>query len=223
MKYTTTVALVLVGTGVIATAALSSRSLHSRPAEGATSRGASSEVAALHAEIDSLREEVAGSRRIANVAALAALRTGAPAASAAPVASVPPPEPMRGPTSAEIRKVANDAFVQETKDVAWASHSEPIVKQDVLRNLPEGSEVGTLECRTSMCRVELVQPGASYQAYARSLVTSTRSWDGPIIVSAKDWGEGERTSVVAYFIKSGEDPIGERWTQQQVSDEGRIQ
>ncbi|MBX3193456.1 MAG: hypothetical protein KF819_41120 [Labilithrix sp.] len=79
------------------------------------------------------------------------------------------------------------AFVAEPRDGAWAPEARRLVDSRFRALMPIGSSVRTVECRSTMCRVETEHSSLSeYNTFSRAAFADpkTRVWDGEVFTTA---------------------------------------
>jgi hypothetical protein len=195
--------------------------------EPASNGPESAELRKLREQLRQLEGSVAGSERLAreaqatarNAQAIASQRMEAPPAptrGSGPAGqggsdegiptkdSMPlPPEP----SPREIAEQMDERFFGEWIDPGWRHEATP--RAEKLRaTLPEGARVVSLECRSSMCRVEMSHPNLeAFQGFVReSLLGSGREWDGPLMATLmSDPGQPGEVRAVAYLAREGAD------------------
>ncbi|HSP77097.1 MAG TPA: hypothetical protein VLQ93_01110 [Myxococcaceae bacterium] len=121
----------------------------------------------------------------------------------------PPP-----PSTEEIITRMDARFFGEGFDPSWSYEARERAEQLGTR-MPEGSRVVSLECRSSMCRMEMSHPNLeSFQDFMqKSLLGGESEWDGPFMAGLKgDPGQPGELVAVAYLARAGADlspPPGE--------------
>jgi hypothetical protein len=118
---------------------------------------------------------------------------------------VPPPPPMRPPpaTFEQSRKKVLAAFDEEPVDAAWSGRAERTLDEVMRQHLPANSRVKALDCRATLCRVELVHRSAADSGpFMRS---GLRTWPGSVFV-ASETQEGSDYVVTLIASKEGTNP-----------------
>jgi hypothetical protein len=134
--------------------------------------------------------------------------------------TAPPPDPARRkpPTRIEsfapIRDGLEAVFQSERVDASWADGARSIAENGLASRLPEGSRLGVVECRTTVCRVESVHD-SQLQASKFSRDTfadhNKRPWKGSYATGliAEDKTTGQVTMVTFLLRESAELPLME--------------
>lgn len=177
------------------------------------------ELQRLKAQVRELEASVATSERLAREAQVAAR------AASARVETLPAPEPAPEETadarpSGEDTKAAprevdpnevveklDARFFSEALDPGWSGEARQRA-QRLGGLLPEGSRVVSLECRSSMCRLELSHPSLeSFQGFVREgLMGTGNDWDGPFMAALTgDPKQPGGVQAVAYLARAGAD------------------
>ncbi|WP_223642584.1 hypothetical protein [Corallococcus sp. EGB] len=142
-------------------------------------------------------------------------RAQAPAAAKAPGAAeadgaeapdeVPPPPPMRPPPPSfeQSRARVMTAFSEEPVDSDWSGRATQTLNETLRQHLPSSSHVKALDCRSTLCRVELVHRSAADSA--PFLMEGLRAWPGSIFV-ASEVQEGTDYVVTLIAAKEGTRP-----------------
>ncbi|NMO13436.1 hypothetical protein HPC49_08745 [Pyxidicoccus fallax] len=163
------------------------------------------ELRRLKQQVRELEASVAGSERLAREAQVTA--RAAQAAVGPRVETSPAPERGAGavepagagspsaegadavppePTPEEVVARLDARFFGEEVDAAWSRDALPRAERlGVL--LPRGARVVSLECRSSMCRLEMSHPSLeSFQGFVREALLGTGNpWDGAFMASLK--------------------------------------
>jgi hypothetical protein len=95
-------------------------------------------------------------------------------------------------------------FASESKDLGWAPTAEHLARvrlQDLLR---DGSILHSVECKTSMCRIESEHKSETiHQAFIRAaFVNAPRPWNGALFVAPS---EGPQSVRVLFMWREGYD------------------
>lgn len=64
-------------------------------------------------------------------------------------------EKTRPPNNAEVAEQFRNAFVRERVDSAWSGGASAQIREALATHLPPGTSIRELECRQTMCSVEL--------------------------------------------------------------------
>jgi hypothetical protein len=147
----------------------------------------------------------------------AALRTGlanlrvaapAPAAPSQPAPEVPPSpvaQPAKQHSGAEITDHYDAAFTVENADASWAADARRQAETRLKAILPEGSSVRSVDCRSSMCRIETSYGDrAQLSQFMRTAFSSPASgiWNAPMYSHLVS-DEGGQVVVVSFLAREG--------------------
>jgi hypothetical protein len=119
-----------------------------------------------------------------------------PAAAAASVRTPPP-------SHEEYVAFVGSRFAAEPVDRAWNAGLD--LTQKLSRSLPQGSSTRSLDCRSSMCRLETSHHGAdAYRKFTESFTLlggGTPLWTGPAVfqVTHQPARDGDELIAVAYL------------------------
>jgi hypothetical protein len=185
-----------------------------------------------NAEMDRLRgdlaslakaQEAAQRRAAAEVAALRRSMVGAAPviatpASAAPAPAATPAEPAARQAAprrlevGELRGRYEDRFAHERPDPDWSRNAEAEVQATLASKLPATSELRSVQCRASLCRVETVH--ASNEAYNQFFEASFMSanpnkqpWNGGVFSAPLGDQLDGRVAFVSYLKREVETPM----------------
>ncbi len=174
---------------------------------------ASEEVAQVRTELADLREHVEQSRRLAVSAAqgTAAARLE-PAAAPTQQAAQAPTEllpPKSAPSDEEVRARLTSHFTSESTDPAWSKPALSLISGHIQAGLPAGSQITSIECHRTMCRVE--SKHSSLEVYDHflndALLFPGGGWAGPIMVQVANPAAGAKdVTSVAFLLREGVDP-----------------
>jgi hypothetical protein len=104
----------------------------------------------------------------------------------------------------EMKAHVEALYFEETVDRAWASIAEVTLLKGLEKIMPEGSRAERVECKSTMCRIDLVHqdtslgPGLFFRQIANE-----RPWNAPIHTTAP---EPDASGVVrnnAYIAREG--------------------
>lgn len=90
------------------------------------------------------------------------------------------------PEYSEIRGQMEVIFDQEHTDPSWASNADTLARERLRATLPPGSDVRSIDCRTSMCRIETSHRAIDdYQKAMHDafMEPTKRPWNGGIFSS----------------------------------------
>lgn len=117
--------------------------------------------------------------------------------------NAPPPEPQ----AAEVIEQMDERFFSEPLDPGWSQQARRRVEQ-LGGMMPKGARVVSLDCRTSLCRMEMSHPNLeSFQDFVRQgLLGGGYEWDGPVMAAVKgDPHQPGELLTVAYLAREGTD------------------
>jgi hypothetical protein len=170
------------------------------------------EVARLRAELEELKQSVKISEKFARVAVQSVATSRA-----APIDSKPeqgskeseaargaPPRRI-GPDENEIAKRLEQRFSDEKPDPSWSPASQRLITEHVRKGIPTESQVRSIECRRTVCRVESQHP--SMEVYKKfvddALLFPQGGWDGPVMTSILS--RSPEVRALGYLFRPGED------------------
>ena len=109
--------------------------------------------------------------------------------------------------AAEAHQTAVEAgFAAENVDRAWAAEVRQDLREHVAALLPPSSSLGDVDCRSSMCRMEMVLPdvAAERRFSQRAFLSSeSRIWDGAVFVMPGQANPDGTLGVVWYLGRKG--------------------
>ncbi len=109
----------------------------------------------------------------------------------------PVPQPEVEPVPLEVKLEA--AFAQESVDAAWAEATSEVMVQQWLPILPPGSRLNDVDCRQSMCRVEIQHNQVEgHEAMMDKVFSGRVFWPGPGSYDLVTSDSGQ-VSTVAYL------------------------
>ncbi|MGE6757449.1 hypothetical protein ACQKGO_05500 [Corallococcus interemptor] len=171
------------------------------------------ELQRLKAQVRKLEASVAHSEQLAREARATASRVApgqSPEALGPPDAGLKieevaeaPPEPA--PDEEVARMDAR--FFSEGVDTAW-SHAATRRAERLGAVLPPGARIVSLECRSSMCRLQMSHPSqdAFRQFLREGLMEDADAWDGPFMAALTGTpGRSGEVEAVAYLARAGVD------------------
>jgi hypothetical protein len=125
-------------------------------------------------------------------------------------------EPAQSVESDEAQKArywshVDSVWENQEVDRAWAPDRQ--VSADIARVLPSGSRLNALECRTSMCRIELAHPDIdTHNEFMMSALVPPASmapgqefrpvWQGMTMFKVEKPEPGKPLKTVAYFVRA---------------------
>ncbi|MCP3100046.1 hypothetical protein LZ198_14310 [Myxococcus sp. K15C18031901] len=177
---------------------------------------------ALESQVRELKAAVAQSTRTAQEAQAAAqaARLSGPRAEPSATAGVgsggagaTPPGASREDAAAPPREATPDdavlrldaRFFGESVDPTWRRDAEQRTER-LRAELPRGVRIVSMECRSSICRLEMSHPSLeSFQKFIRDrLVDDVATWDGPFMAAVKGpAGNAGEVEAVAYLARPG--------------------
>jgi hypothetical protein len=117
--------------------------------------------------------------------------------------SAPPPEVR----AEEVLEQLDERFFSEPLDPGW-SHEARRHAEQFGGTMPKGARVLSLECRSSLCRMETTQPNLeSFQDFVRQgLLGGKHEWKGPIMAAVKSApNQPGEILTVTYLAREGVD------------------
>ncbi|NOK39679.1 hypothetical protein D7W79_40845 [Corallococcus exercitus] len=118
---------------------------------------------------------------------------------------VPPPPPVRPPPPSfeQSRTRVFNAFAAEPVDGDWSARASRTLDDAFRAHLPATSRVKSLECRATLCRVELVHRAQT--DHGAFLMNGLRTWPGSVFI-ANEAQEGDDYVVTLLASKEGTRP-----------------
>lgn len=108
---------------------------------------------------------------------------------------------------APLRDVMEAEFVAEQADPAWALEAKRLVHNGLLEQVPEGSQIQEIDCRSQMCRVEsthMNRDSANRMVELALLDPEKRPWNGSFSTGLVREDEvGGPVTMVTYFMREG--------------------
>jgi hypothetical protein len=99
-------------------------------------------------------------------------------------------------------------FSAQRVDASWAGTAQNLASERLRATLPEGSEVRSVECRASLCRIETSHTDEQrYESFVRQtfLDPKTQLWNGGLFSTTLDDGQSEgRLVMVSYLAREGQ-------------------
>jgi hypothetical protein len=120
----------------------------------------------------------------------------------APTASAP----QRAVTSEEVRDHYEISFIGENVDAAWSQKARGLASERLKVTLPDSSAVRSIDCRTSMCRIETSHADLDHyrQFVQKSFMEPESSiWNAATYSSIIDDSSGNLV-VVSYVSRDGQ-------------------
>lgn len=171
------------------------------------------------AELADLREELGRLARETDRTTTALRSTRAPAAAVAPRAEEPPeareqddgaveeasvedsqldPAEESRARQLEIQDSLEAAFTTESYDAGWAREAQNQAEELVRASLPAGSAVRTLDCRQTLCRVELDHQDLRSHREFVGHFDERMQWTGPAAILYDETVPG-KVATIAYL------------------------
>jgi len=182
-----------------------------RPVAADGSAASRADLRRMQSELERLRSDLASAERRIAVLEIVTPEPGAasPATAASPAAADGPGEAANadeGSSDEHQRAAIAHAFDAEADDPSWNPDAE--IQGVVQASLPAGSTVRSLQCRSSLCRVETSHPDQPAQAaYVSSLSIprpgSTRPFKGVRFDAAERSADGRELRSVTYLVRRG--------------------
>jgi len=173
-------------------------------------------LAAIEHQIETLRLESSNTVREPTWAP-AAMRAlvGARAAASSPLVAdhdpaaaksapdTPPPAPELEP--AHMRETYDRVFAAESRDPAWSDEAKRTTSSKLPTYMPDGSTLRSIECRTSMCRLEIQHKNRDlYWKFVKAALMDSggQFWSGAVstLPVSEDPDDG---SMVMYLAREG--------------------
>jgi hypothetical protein len=121
---------------------------------------------------------------------------------AAPTASAA----QHAPTNEEVRDHYEMSFIGEYADAAWSQKARGLASERLKATLPDSSAVRSIDCRTSMCRIETSHADLEHyrQFVQKSFMDPESSiWNAATYSSITDDSSGNLV-VVSYVSRDGQ-------------------
>ena len=120
--------------------------------------------------------------------------------------SIPAPAPAASPPPVEPNVRLASAFVAERPDPAWTEAANRLADARLGAALPASSALRSVECRSSLCRIETVHPDMEHyqRFFQRAFVDQdTRAWNGAVTTAElTEAGDGS-VHVISYLAREG--------------------
>lgn len=114
----------------------------------------------------------------------------------------------RAPTEPEDVPVAlESAFLEEGADPIWSREAERTVQEKLKRAIPKAADVRSIECRSSMCRIETFHQNAEdYERFLHDAFKDpeTQIWNGNAFSTSSRVDERGGRVIVSYLAREGE-------------------
>jgi hypothetical protein len=106
----------------------------------------------------------------------------------------------------QVRVLA--AYGDEAPDAAWSRDAERKLDALVRGRLPSGSHLKSIECRSTMCQVEVTHRDANVGG--TFLMEGFRGWPGSLFVAGEKEIQGELAMTIIAAREGTEPPMGPR-------------
>jgi hypothetical protein len=175
-------------------------------------------------EVDELRGSVQALRRAVDATdrdvALTAARTARAPRPAAEAPASPPPSteepataatsgpPARPPTidAPTLRAHLDTRFERQFADAGWSATARVQLEQRLASLMPPQSTLKSVECKETMCRIEMVYGDlAQYQAFMRQLTPDALPWNGTLFSSRVGDASERPATIVAFLSREGQE------------------
>jgi len=111
--------------------------------------------------------------------------------------------PRLSANAEDYRSYLQRQFLQQALDVSWASQAKSGLDTGLGHLLDKRSSVTSIECRSSLCRVELThQDERAYASFADVFVKS-QVWKGPGFFSKQGETRGGEWIMVIFLAREG--------------------
>jgi hypothetical protein len=121
-----------------------------------------------------------------------------------------PPQAKRPPPVSyeQSQALVLAAYSGEAEDAEWSRDASRKLNTLLHSRLPGGSRVNTLECRSTMCQVEIAH--TSPEAHGEFLMNGFRGWRGSVFVAEEKQEHGELVVTLFASREGMELPLGPR-------------
>lgn len=134
-------------------------------------------------------------------------KAGAAAPSTRTERGRPGPAASRTESFAAIHDTMEAAFVGETMDTSWARGAHKTAESSLSRHLPDGSRITSIECRSTMCRVESTHShGRAADRFVNDALgePDRTPWNGSFATGAIAEAEANGSvTMVTYLMREG--------------------
>jgi hypothetical protein len=172
-------------------------------------RSEASRIAALEEHLSQMQDTVAlqGARAAQAFANPTQNRESPAPATAAPEA---PPAPTAPAVSmGDMQDAVESKFVSDKQDVSWSRPAADRARTTILALLPEGSRLDSIDCRASMCRVEVTHPDerSFHQFTLAPSRALDRAWPGSSMVALLRTEPNGEVVSVSYLGREESGPL----------------
>jgi hypothetical protein len=163
-----------------------------------------SDVASLENEVKALKQALAEVAARPDRRIEVPVRVEQPGPGVAQQAATPPMG--KQPTTDELRDSVEAKFVSQSVDPTWSKAAQVQAGDGVTRALPLDSRLLSVECRTSMCRVETSHKDmTSYREFVQhTLMSPDFGWDGPKMATVTKTDSNGGLTTLEYLGRPGE-------------------
>jgi hypothetical protein len=115
--------------------------------------------------------------------------------------------PGGAPSAAEVAMRMQAAFSSEGPDRDWSEKTQQATQEKISAMMPNGSAVRSVDCRASLCRVEMSHEGVDdYRQFVRGAYLSPESgvWSGPTFTTVLERPAGGGLVAVSFLAREGE-------------------
>ena len=119
-------------------------------------------------------------------------------------------EPVSTPTkkaltSEDIRDGLNVHFYGETVDSSWSRTARQAFQARLIDALPAGSKLGSVECKSSMCRAEIWHPDLeAHREFIRTGFSSpTKPWQAATNVTLGEKPDSGKVTSIVFLAREG--------------------
>ncbi|NTX14744.1 hypothetical protein HUA76_28530 [Myxococcus sp. CA056] len=140
---------------------------------------------------------------------LAPVRQASPTAAVAPAHELdeplPPPPPAAVPFDANAARAhVERTFEHESSDSGWASEAQREIRENLSSHLPATASVRDLDCRATLCRLEVDFPvETDFQEAMGRPGAMARLWKGPSMARIDRDSTRGSVTVVGYLVRPG--------------------
>ncbi|HEX3478473.1 MAG TPA: hypothetical protein VHT91_25805 [Kofleriaceae bacterium] len=180
-----------------------------------------SETEQLRSSVRALSQSLDQTERAVARAAVAPLRTlqgvdhetpepgPSPREAAAPVQqpSSAPDEPAKQPPidPATLRTHLNARFDRQADDPAWSAAARGMIETKLASAMPPASVLRSVECRETMCRIEMVYDDlAQYHAFVKRMTPDALPWNGTLFSTPLGNLSDGPVTFVAFLSREGQ-------------------
>jgi hypothetical protein len=168
------------------------------------------EIAAMERRIAAIDGAMSATGQRVSALSLAEARTAIIAqAGALSAAPTDPPKPAESApatpkmTSQEVEAHVASAHAAEAVDRAWAPEAQRTLLAGLREDLPARSSLHRVDCRTSVCRIEVSHPGrAEDMQFVEHVQKGDAIWSGAGMVT-RTFGEDGSIEAVIYLAREG--------------------